>query len=79
MSASRREDDSCMLNRVVFVEQFASDHCDISVTFDFRHQGIQPALSRYRVVVQEHEVSPSGRPSPLIASFGESKIVVDYG
>src|SRR5437868_571623 len=69
-----REDDSCMLNRIVFVEQFASNNPDFRMGRDLSDQRGQPITQRNRIVVQEDEEASPRRSSALVTGLGEAKI-----
>ena len=70
-----REDDSCMLNRIVFVEQFASYNSDFRMGRHLSNQRGQPITQRNRIVVQEDEEASPCRPSALITGLGKAEIL----
>src|SRR4029078_867447 len=69
-----REDDSCMLNRIVLVEQFASYNSDFRMGRDLCNHRGQPITQRNRIVVQEDEEVSPRRPSALVTGLGEAEI-----
>src|ERR1041384_6869111 len=64
-----------MLNRVIFVEQFARDYSDFRMRVDLGNQRSQPITQWNRIVVQKDEEASPCRPSPLVAGLGETEVL----